>query len=178
MKRPLRSNCWVVIVKEIRRNWIDGPLTQAVQRTGSSTWMRSPKRVNPDVLVAIHSLTDHRRMLFLDRHHEVLRAQDDFMLVASFNPGYQRGYKELKPSTRQRFVTLSFRLSRTKASKRRSCMVKPESIARSRISWSDSRPGFAAWRNWVSPETASTRLLVDAARKLIHSGMPPRLSVR
>ena len=62
----------------------------------------------PDVIVAIHSLTDHRRELFIDKLGLTIKAHEDFMLVASFNPGYQKGFKELKPSTRQRFLAISF----------------------------------------------------------------------
>ncbi|MEQ9364518.1 MAG: AAA family ATPase, partial [Leptospirales bacterium] len=83
--------------------WRDGPLTRAV-REGAILYLDEIAEARPDVIVAIHSLTDHRRSLYLDRVGETLRAPPEFLLVASFNPGYQRGIKELKPSTRQRFV--------------------------------------------------------------------------
>ncbi len=161
------------IVKGDTTEWIDGPLTQAV-RQGGIIYLDEIAEARPDVLVAIHSLTDHRRMLFLDRHHEVLRAPDDFMLVASFNPGYQRGYKELKPSTRQRFVTLSF--DYPGQSIEAEILYGETGIDRA---IANKLVGFAARVRGMAElglaETASTRLLVDAA-KLIHSGMPPRLS--
>ncbi len=73
------------IVKGASTEWIDGPLTQAIRR-GAIIYLDEIAEARPDVLVAIHSLTDHRRKLFLDRHDEVLDAPKDFMLVASFNP--------------------------------------------------------------------------------------------
>lgn len=86
--------------------WQDGPLTRAV-RTGAILYLDEVAEARPDVLVVIHALTDHRRQLFIERKNEALTAPAPFMLVVSFNPGYQRGLKELKPSTRQRFVALS-----------------------------------------------------------------------
>ena len=87
--------------------WQDGPVTRAV-RSGAILYLDEFAEARSDVVVVVHPLTDHRRMLFVDRHDETLVAPDDFMLVVSFNPGYQGGLKELKPSTRQRFVALSF----------------------------------------------------------------------
>src|SRR5690606_32067173 len=87
--------------------WTDGPLTKAIRR-GAIVYLDEIAEARPDTIVVLHSLTDHRRVLFLDRHDEVIEAPASFMLVASYNPGYQRGFKELKPSTKQRFVCLSF----------------------------------------------------------------------
>ena len=95
------------ILKGSETVWQDGPLTTAV-RTGAIIYLDEIAEARPDVIVAIHSLTDHRRQLFLDKVPEEISAADNFMLVASYNPGYQRGFKELKPSTRQRFVSLAF----------------------------------------------------------------------
>jgi nitric oxide reductase NorQ protein len=83
--------------------WQDGPLTRAV-RQGAILYLDVIAEARSDVVVVIHPLTDHRRTLVVERHDETLHAPPDFMLVVSFNPGYQRGLKELKPSTRQRFV--------------------------------------------------------------------------
>jgi nitric oxide reductase NorQ protein len=87
--------------------WQDGPVTRAV-RDGAVLYLDEFAEARSDVLVVIHPLSDHRRRLFVERHDEELEAAPGFMLVASYNPGYQRGLKELKPSTRQRFVTLAF----------------------------------------------------------------------
>ncbi|MCK6692897.1 MAG: AAA family ATPase, partial [Thermoanaerobaculia bacterium] len=95
------------IIKGAETEWLDGPLTTAV-RQGAIIYLDEIAEARPDVIVAIHPLTDHRRELFIDKLGQTLRAHKDFMLVASFNPGYQRGFKELKPSKRQRFVALSF----------------------------------------------------------------------
>jgi len=161
------------IIKGHDTEWIDGPLTQAV-RSGGIIYLDEIAEARPDVMVAIHSLTDHRRMLYLDRHHENLKAPNHFMLVASFNPGYQKGYKELKPSTRQRFVTLSFQypdkaleteIIATETGVEKAVAQKLVAIA-------------AKIRNSVElglTETVSTRLLVDAGI-LIASGLPPRLA--
>jgi nitric oxide reductase NorQ protein len=95
------------IIKGAETLWLDGPLTTGVKQ-GAIVYLDEVAEARPDVIVAIHSLTDHRRELFIDKLGKTIKANEDFMLVASFNPGYQRGFKELKPSTRQRFVALSF----------------------------------------------------------------------
>src|SRR5690606_32368130 len=87
--------------------WQDGPLTRAV-REGAILYLDEIAEARSDVVVVIHPLTDHRRELVVERHDEVVRAPEDFMLVVSYNPGYQRGLERLKPSTRQRFVGASF----------------------------------------------------------------------
>ena len=87
--------------------WQDGPLTRAL-RQGAILYLDEIVEAREDVVVVLHSLADHRRQIYLDRLNETLTAPAEFMLVISFNPGYQRGFKELKPSTRQRFVGLSF----------------------------------------------------------------------
>jgi nitric oxide reductase NorQ protein len=87
--------------------WTDGPVTRAV-REGAILYLDEVAEARADAIVVIHSLTDHRRELFLDRTGETLHAPPEFMLVVSFNPGYQRSMRELKPSTRQRFIGLGF----------------------------------------------------------------------
>lgn len=87
--------------------WVDGPLTQAV-RTGGICYLDEIVEARKDVTVVLHPLTDDRRILPLERTGEILKAPDEFMLVVSYNPGYQNILKSLKPSTRQRFVSISF----------------------------------------------------------------------
>lgn len=87
--------------------WVDGPLTRAV-REGGICYLDEVVEARKDVTVVLHPLTDDRRVLPLERTGELLQAPPDFMLVVSYNPGYQHILKSLKPSTRQRFVSLSF----------------------------------------------------------------------
>ncbi|MGW0161339.1 AAA family ATPase [Mycobacterium sp. NPDC003323] len=86
--------------------WTDGPLTRAV-KSGAICYLDEVVEARHDSLALLHSLTDHRRTLYLDRSDEVIRAPQDFMLVCSYNPAYRSSLKELKPSFRQRFATLA-----------------------------------------------------------------------
>jgi nitric oxide reductase NorQ protein len=153
--------------------WQDGPLTRAV-RDGAILYLDEIAEAREDVVVVLHSLTDHRRQIFLDRRNETLAAPPEFMLVISFNPGYQRGFKELKPSTRQRFVGLTFQY--------------PEAAIEAEIVAQESGVDMAMARRLVTfaskvrqlqelglSATASTRLLVHAGQ-LLHTGMPARLA--
>lgn len=162
------------IIKGAETVWLDGPLTTAMKK-GAIIYLDEIAEARPDVIVAIHSLTDHRRELYIDKLGERLKAHDKFMLVASFNPGYQRGFKELKPSTKQRFVALSFKY--------------PEAKIETEILINETNIDATIAKKLVTiankirnltelglAETVSTRLLVDAA-KLIHSGLPKRLAV-
>lgn len=85
--------------------WTDGPLTRAV-KAGAICYLDEVVEARHDSLAILHSLTDHRRALYLDRAGEVVQAPESFMLVCSYNPAYRSSLKELKPSFRQRFVTL------------------------------------------------------------------------
>ncbi len=87
--------------------WVDGPLTAAV-RHGAIVYLDEVVEARKDTMVVIHPLTDDRRLLPVDKLATMLRAPDEFMLVVSYNPGYQSVLKELKPSTRQRFVSMDF----------------------------------------------------------------------
>ncbi|MCF3595368.1 CbbQ/NirQ/NorQ/GpvN family protein [Rhodobacteraceae bacterium LMO-12] len=87
--------------------WVDGPLTRAV-REGAICYLDEVVEARKDVTVVLHPLTDDRRILPIDRTGEELEAAPGFMLVASYNPGYQNILKTLKPSTRQRFLSVEF----------------------------------------------------------------------
>jgi len=162
------------IIKGAEAVWLDGPLTTAVKK-GAIIYLDEIAEARPDVIVAIHSLTDHRRELYIDKLGETVKAHEDFMLVASFNPGYQKGFKELKPSTKQRFVALSFTYPIEK--------IETEIVIKETGIDKDIAKKLVNIANKVRnltelglTETVSTRLLVDAA-KLIKSGLPKRLSV-
>lgn len=162
------------IIKGAETIWIDGPLTRAAKE-GAIIYLDEIAEARPDVIVAVHSLTDHRKELYIDKLGESVKAHKDFMLVASFNPGYQRGFKELKPSTRQRFVAISFDYPDPKVEAE--ILVNETEID---LSLAKKLVNIAVKiRNLTElglTETVSTRLLVDAA-KLIHSGLPRRLAV-
>jgi nitric oxide reductase NorQ protein len=162
------------IIKGAETVWLDGPLTTAVKE-GAMIYLDEVAEARPDVIVAIHSLTDHRRILYIDKLGETIKAHENFMLVASFNPGYQRGFKELKPSTRQRFIAFSFDYPEPK--------IETEILVQETNIENDTAKKLVAIGNKIRnltelglTETVSTRLLVDAA-KIIHSGLPKRLAV-
>ena len=87
--------------------WQDGPLTRAV-RDGAICYLDEVVEARQDTVVVLHALTDYRRILPIDKTGEIVEAAPGFQLVISYNPGYQRMLKDLKPSTRQRFVALDF----------------------------------------------------------------------
>lgn len=95
------------ILRDGGTQWIDGPLTTAV-REGGICYLDEVVEARRDTIVSIHALTDHRRLLPIEKLGVTLRAHDDFFLVVSYNPGYQATSKELKHSTRQRFVAIDF----------------------------------------------------------------------
>ena len=95
------------LLKNDETVWVDGPLTQAV-RMGAICYLDEIVEARKDTTVVIHPLTDDRRMISIDKKGEVVNAHPDFMLVISYNPGYQSVLKDLKQSTRQRFVGMQF----------------------------------------------------------------------
>ncbi|MGB5985665.1 MAG: AAA family ATPase, partial [Desulfobacterales bacterium] len=96
------------LLKADQTVWVDGPLTRAV-RNGAICYLDEIVEARKDTTVVIHPLTDDRRVLNIDKTGESLAAHPQFMMVVSYNPGYQSVLKDLKPSTRQRFVALEFR---------------------------------------------------------------------
>jgi nitric oxide reductase NorQ protein len=87
--------------------WQDGPLTRAV-KAGAICYLDEIVEARTDSTVVIHSLTDHRRRLTIEKKGQEIDAHEDFLLVISYNPGYQTVLKDLKPSTKQRFIAINF----------------------------------------------------------------------
>ncbi|MEJ2154206.1 MAG: CbbQ/NirQ/NorQ/GpvN family protein [Desulfobacteraceae bacterium] len=155
--------------------WVDGPLTQAV-RMGAVCYLDEIVEARKDTTVVIHPLTDDRRLLSIEKKGEVLAAHSDFMLVISYNPGYQSVLKDLKQSTRQRFVGLQFDY--------------PEAENEARIVASEGGIDSSTARRLVAlagkirnireqglTEGASTRLLIYAAH-LIRRGIDLKTACR
>jgi len=95
------------LIDEKGTYWQDGPLTKAV-REGGICYLDEIIEARKDTTVVLHSLADYRRVLPIDRTGELIEAHPDFMLVVSYNPGYQNVLKGMKPSTKQRFISLEF----------------------------------------------------------------------
>ncbi len=95
------------LIKGRETVWTDGPLTTAV-REGGVCYLDEVVEARKDTTVILHPLSDDRRILLIEKTGEEIHAPDSFMLVISYNPGYQHILKDLKPSTRQRFVSLEF----------------------------------------------------------------------
>jgi nitric oxide reductase NorQ protein len=151
--------------------WIDGPLTQSVRR-GAICYLDEVVEARKDTIVLIHPLTDHRRILPIDRRGEVLEAHPDFMLVVSYNPGYQSVLKDLKHSTRQRFVSLEFDYP---PRDREAEIIEHESgvDADTALTLATLGEKVRALRGSGLGEGVSTRLLVYAGQ-LIMKGVPAR----
>ena len=151
--------------------WVDGPLTRAV-REGGVCYLDEVVEARQDTAVVLHPLADDRRELYLERTGEVLRAPPGFMLVVSYNPGYQNLLKGMKPSTRQRFVALRFAYPPVAEEER---IVANEARVGAELAAQVVKLGQALRRleQHDLEEVASTRLLIFAAR-MIGSGMSPR----
>ncbi len=150
--------------------WSDGPLTRAV-REGGICYLDEIVEARKDTTVVVHPLADHRRILPIDRTGEVLHAPDSFMLVVSYNPGYQNFMKSLKPSTRQRFIALRFDFP---SAEREEAILRNETgcdamTAKRLVSIGRS---LRSLKDVDLEEVPSTRLLVYAA-VLIRDGMDP-----
>ena len=150
--------------------WSDGPLTTAV-RHGAIVYLDEVVEARNDSLVAIHPLSDHRRQLPLERLGVQLQAPPEFMLVMSTNPGYQSIVKELKPSTRQRFLWLDFDYP---SEEDEVAIVRKESGCSEALGQKLVRIAQSARRlkERGLPEGLSTRLLVIAGQ-LIKTGVEP-----
>lgn len=156
------------LLKGGNTEWMDGPLTRAV-REGAICYLDEVVEARADTTVAIHSLTDHRRQLFVERLGEMLKAPDEFMLVVTYNPGYQNILKDLKPSTRQRMVSIE--LGFPPADVEKQVLLKESGIDSGQAD-DLVRLGNAIRQLDVPglPEVASTRTLIAAA-DLIKAGL-------
>ncbi len=145
--------------------WNDGPLTRAVKE-GAICYLDEVVEARHDSLAILHSLTDHRRALFLDRSGAVLHAPDSFMLVCSYNPAYRSSLKELKPSFRQRFVTLA--MNYLTPERETDVLVKETgidiSIAQRLVKCAASIRNADAIFHFEPP---STRVLISAAKMIV-----------
>ncbi len=150
--------------------WVDGPLARSV-RNGAICYLDEIVEARKDTTVVIHPLADDRRVLPMEKVGELLEATPDFCLTISYNPGYQSVMKDLKQSTRQRFVALEFNYP--EAALEKEIIVRETGIDNNTAS---QLVKFAHMTRDLKgsglDEGASTRLLVHAA-KLIHEGIKP-----
>ncbi|KPK69494.1 MAG: AAA family ATPase [Acidithiobacillales bacterium SM23_46] len=155
--------------------WVDGPMARAV-RAGAILYLDEVVEARKDTTVVIHPLADDRRVLPMEKTGELLAAPPEFCLAISYNPGYQSVLKDLKQSTRQRFVALEFNYPSAALEKK---IVMHETGVDE--SMADMLVKFAGMtRNLKGSgleEGASTRLLVHAG-KLIASDIDPRIACR
>ena len=155
--------------------WLDGPLTTAA-RIGAICYLDEVVEARQDTTVVIHPLTDHRRTLPLDKKGELINAHPDFQLVISYNPGYQSLMKDLKQSTKQRFVAMDFEYAPVDVE---AAIVSKETGIDADTAAKLVKVGHAA-RNLKGhglDEGVSTRLLVYAA-SLMGKGINPTRACR
>jgi len=151
--------------------WIDGPLTRAV-KAGGICYLDEIVEARKDTTVLIHPLTDHRRILPVEKRGELLEAADGFLLILSYNPGYQSALKDLKHSTRQRFISIDFDYPPRDIEAE---IIEHESGVEGKTALQLAKLGEKV-RNLKEHglgEGASTRLLIYAG-KLISHGIKPR----
>jgi nitric oxide reductase NorQ protein len=151
--------------------WQDGPLTRAV-REGAICYLDEVVEARQDTVVVLHPLADYRRILPIDKTGETIEAAPGFQLVVSYNPGYQRMLKDLKPSTRQRFVALDFDFP---PAEREAAIIEREGAADHAMALALVALGhrLRGLRDRGLVEVPSTRVLIAAAR-LIASGISVR----
>jgi nitric oxide reductase NorQ protein len=149
--------------------WHDGPLTTAV-RHGAICYLDEIVEARQDTTVVIHPLADNRRVLPLDRKGELVAAHPDFLLVVSYNPGYQSAVKDLKESTKQRFVAIDFSYPAPDAE---AAIVAAEAVIDIRHAAELVRVATSTrnLRGRGLSEGASTRMIVHGAR-LVAAGIP------
>ena len=158
------------LVKGGETVWVDGPLTGAV-RHGSICYLDEVVEARKDTSVVIHPLCDDRRLLPIEKLGEVLTAPPEFCLAISYNPGYQSVLKDLKQSTRQRFVALEFNYPNAELEQ---TIIEKESgidasIARQLVKFGHMTRNL---KGSGLDEGASTRLLVNAAKLMVSDIAP------
>jgi nitric oxide reductase NorQ protein len=155
--------------------WVDGPLTRAV-REGAICYLDEVVEARKDVTVVLHPVTDDRRTLPLERTGELVEAPPEFMLVVSYNPGYQNVLKSLKPSTRQRFVAIEFDFPAPDAEaeivSRESGLPRDRCVPLVRVA-----NALRDLKGQDLEEGASTRLVVYCAT-LIRDGVKPNTAIQ
>lgn len=158
------------LIKDNMTVWQDGPLTRAV-REGGLCYLDEIVEARKDTTVVLHPLCDDRRTVYLDKTSEILHAPPEFMLIVSFNPGYQNLFKNLKQSTRQRFVSLTFDFPGIEQEVEIVSTESgvSESVAKRLV---DLGRRLREVEGHDIEEAASTRLLVHAAQ-MIHDGLNP-----
>ena len=158
------------LIDENGTYWQDGPLTKAV-REGGICYLDEIIEARKDTTVVLHSLADYRRVLPIDKIGETIEAHPDFMLVVSYNPGYQSMLKGMKPSTKQRFISLSF--DYPKEEEERKILIKESGVdevtATKLIKIVNE---LRRLKESEIHEDVSTRLVIYAG-KLIKEGFPP-----
>ena len=159
------------ILKGDETYWVDGPLTKAV-KIGAICYLDEIVEARNDTTVLIHPLTDHRRFLPIDRLGTLVEASDNFLLVISYNPGYQSVAKDIKNSTRQRFVAIEFTPPPLEIETN---IITHEAGIDANIAEDLARLGskIRNLNQYGLDEGASTRLLIYAG-KLISADIPPR----
>lgn len=151
--------------------WIDGPLTRAV-KVGAICYLDEIVETRKDTTVLIHPLTDHRRILPIEKQGLLLQASEGFLLVMSYNPGYQSALKDLKHSTRQRFISIEFDYPVAEVEAK---ILEHEAGISPDVAMALAKLGEKV-RNLKDhglQEGSSTRLLIYAG-KLISQGVPAR----
>ncbi len=163
------------LLKGGETTWVDGPLTRAV-RKGCLCYLDEIVEARKDTTVVIHPLCDDRRVLPIEKRGELVKAEQGFCMAISYNPGYQSVLKDLKQSTRQRFVALSFDYPPAGTEKEIVCTETglAENVAEQLVKFAGLTRNL---KGSGLDEGASTRLLVHAA-KLIVSGVSPVAAVR
>jgi nitric oxide reductase NorQ protein len=163
------------LIKGDSVEWNDGPLTKAV-KSGAICYLDEVVEARKDTIVVIHPLTDNRRIIPIDKLGVIMKASPEFMLAISYNPGYQSAVKDLKQSTRQRFVSIEFDYPPADLEKQ---IVIHESGVDERTAGFLVEIGHRIrnFKHHGLEEGVSTRLMIYAG-KLIHEGIDPREACR
>ncbi len=151
--------------------WVDGPLTRAV-KVGAICYLDEVVEARKDTTVLIHPLTDYRRLLPIEKLGQVIEAAEGFLLVISYNPGYQSALKDLKHSTRQRFIAIEFGYP---PREQETAIIQHEAGCSKEVANDLAKLGEKVrnLREHGLGEGVSTRLLIYAGR-LIEKGIAPR----